>query len=110
MNSCFVDDLLKSNRYEVELLDKQDKENSDIIKELLKELNEQKKKYRDQYEMVDKDKLNELRENIELSTKAGDRVKNMKKFLEKIVKNLLSLSKTQKKKQKTVIQKIRKIP
>lgn len=83
----FVSDLLKSNRIEVELLNKQDKENSDIIKELLKELSEQKKKYRDQYERVDKDKLNELRGNIELSSKAGDRAKSMKKILEEIVKN-----------------------
>jgi len=83
----FVSDLLKSNRIEVELLNKQDKENSDIIKELLKELGEQKRKYQDQYEMVDKDKLNELRENIELTSKGGKRAGSMKKFLEVIVKN-----------------------
>jgi hypothetical protein len=103
----FVDDLLKSNRYEVELLEKQDKENSDKIKELLKELGEKKRKYRDQYQMIEmeqeiklmkkresgipngpqKDKLIKVRRKFEINAKWGEMIRKNKNTLLEIVKN-----------------------
>lgn len=103
----FVEDLMKSNRFEVELLNRKDKENSDIIKELIRELNEKKRKYRDDYEMSDieqkielmkkreseipngpqKDKLIEMKQKIEINTKVMEMFKRNENTLLEIVKN-----------------------
>ncbi len=103
----FVDDLMKSNRFEVELLNKQDKENSDIIKELLMKLNEKKRKYQDDYGMSDreqmiklmkekeskipgglqKDKLIDVRKKFEINAKAMETINRTKNNLLEIVKN-----------------------
>ena len=105
----FVGDLLKSNRFEVELLNKQDKEYFDIIKELIMKQGEKKREYRRQFEMFDgdrsimktqredilsetpegsqKDKMNELKEKRQLTTKFGDKMDKRIKLLKEIKKN-----------------------
>lgn len=97
----FVDDLMKSNRFEIELLNRQDKENSDIIKELIKEQSEKKMKYREQFEMFDRDRaiMEAQMENMLSKTPKGsrkDRMIELKKKIEVEHQMIDSFAKTRK--------------